>query len=82
MVFELHIWGPAFGLPSIDPQCLAMVAYFALAVPATKRDGNKHQEGWVLIADSDPAAVPTSMCVLINCSHINITEEEKLFANS
>ncbi|KAL6712391.1 hypothetical protein ACN47E_000268 [Coniothyrium glycines] len=27
MVFELHVWGPAFGLPSIEPECIAIVAY-------------------------------------------------------
>jgi hypothetical protein len=44
MVFELHIWGPAFGLPSIDPECIATVAYFKRIVP--------HGE-WNLIADYD-----------------------------
>ncbi|PGH33523.1 hypothetical protein GX50_03680 [[Emmonsia] crescens] len=60
MVFELHIWGPAFGLPSIDPQCIAMVAYFALAVPAKKRGSAGEREQWVLVADSDPGIVPTN----------------------
>ncbi|OJD14367.1 hypothetical protein AJ78_05272 [Emergomyces pasteurianus Ep9510] len=61
MVFELHIWGPAFGLPSIDPQCIAMVAYFALAVPAKKRcSSGGEREQWVLVADSDPGRVPTN----------------------
>lgn len=32
-VLELHVWGPGFGLASIDPQCLATIAYFVLAVP-------------------------------------------------
>ncbi|KAF8472719.1 hypothetical protein BDZ91DRAFT_760198 [Kalaharituber pfeilii] len=27
-MLELHIWGPSFGLPSIDPECLAAIAYF------------------------------------------------------
>ncbi|KAG8533000.1 uncharacterized protein KY384_001782 [Bacidia gigantensis] len=44
MVFELHIWGPAFTLPSIDPQCLAAVAYLVQTVP-------RHQ--WVLVASSN-----------------------------
>ncbi|KLJ08131.1 hypothetical protein EMPG_16420 [Blastomyces silverae] len=60
MVFELHIWGPAFGLPSIDPQCIAMVAYFALAVPAKKRGPDGELEQWVLVADNDPGMVPTN----------------------
>ncbi|EPE09568.1 mitochondrial import receptor subunit [Ophiostoma piceae UAMH 11346] len=33
MPFELYIWGPAFGLESIDPECLAAVAYLSLAAP-------------------------------------------------
>ncbi|CBX94581.1 hypothetical protein LEMA_P120720.1 [Plenodomus lingam JN3] len=27
MVLELHVWGPAFGLPSIEPECIATIAY-------------------------------------------------------
>ena len=51
MVLELHVWGPAFNLPSIDPQCLAAIAYFSLAVP---------REEWVLIASSDASVSPNS----------------------
>ena len=53
MVLELHIWGPAFGLPSIDTQCLATVAYFTRAVPRSE---------WVLVASSDPAVCPEREC--------------------
>lgn len=63
-MLELHIWGPAFGLPSIDPQCLAAVAYLSLALGnhnGENGDNGKSGEEWVLIADSDPSAVPTSM---------------------
>ncbi|KAF3480611.1 uncharacterized protein GIQ15_05958 [Arthroderma uncinatum] len=56
MVLELHVWGPAFGLPSIDPQCLATIAYFSLAV-GQKNSGP--EEEWVVVADSDPGNVPT-----------------------
>ncbi|KAE8148312.1 Tom37 C-terminal domain-containing protein [Aspergillus avenaceus] len=51
MVLELHVWGPAFSLPSIEAQCLATIAYFSLAVP---------QDAWVLVASSDPSVSPTS----------------------
>ena len=44
MVLELHVWGPAFGLPSVDPACLAAVAYFNRIVP--------HGQ-WILVADYD-----------------------------
>ncbi|PKX98305.1 glutathione S-transferase family protein [Aspergillus novofumigatus IBT 16806] len=51
MVLELHVWGPAFSLPSIEAQCLAAIAYFSLAVP---------KDAWVLIASSDPSVSPTN----------------------
>ncbi|EEP77510.1 conserved hypothetical protein [Uncinocarpus reesii 1704] len=54
MVLELHTWGPAFGLPSIDAQCLATIAYFTFALPKTC------SQEWVLVPDSDPKIVPTN----------------------
>jgi len=53
MVLELHVWGPAFSLPSIEAQCLATIAYFNLTVP---------RDAWVLVASSDPSVSPTSKC--------------------
>ena len=53
MVFELHVWGPAFGLPSIDPSCLATVAYLNHTVP--------HGQ-WSLVADHDTSLSPRRMC--------------------
>ncbi|KAF7594806.1 hypothetical protein BBP40_008309 [Aspergillus hancockii] len=50
MVLELHVWGPAFSLPSIEAQCLATIAYFTQAVP---------KDAWVLVASSDPSVSPT-----------------------
>lgn len=50
MVLELHTWGPAFGLPSLEAQCLATVAYFIQCVPATE---------WRLIPSSDSSVSPT-----------------------
>ncbi|KAL3465471.1 Tom37 C-terminal domain-containing protein [Aspergillus heterothallicus] len=50
MVLELHVWGPGFSLPSIDPQCLATIAYFSLLVP---------KDSWTLVASSDPTISPT-----------------------
>ncbi|KAI2628063.1 Tom37 C-terminal domain-containing protein [Hypomontagnella submonticulosa] len=46
MALELHVWGPAFGLASIDPECLAAVACFRHFVP---------REDWTLIASNDAA---------------------------
>ncbi|RAH44002.1 uncharacterized protein BO95DRAFT_189113 [Aspergillus brunneoviolaceus CBS 621.78] len=51
MVLELHVWGPAFSLPSIDAQCLATIAYLSLALP---------KDAWVLVASSDPSVSPTN----------------------
>ena len=51
MVLELHIWGPAFTLPSIDPECLAAIAYLTQVLP---------REAWALVASSDTTLSPTS----------------------
>ncbi|EKG15501.1 Mitochondrial outer membrane translocase complex Tom37/Metaxin [Macrophomina phaseolina MS6] len=51
MVLELHVWGPAFGLPSIDPECIAAVAYAKL----TLRDGS-----WVVVASHDVDKSPNT----------------------
>ncbi|KIX00427.1 uncharacterized protein Z518_10566 [Rhinocladiella mackenziei CBS 650.93] len=45
MVLELHTWGPAFDLPSIDPQCLATIFYLQKCLPI---------DAWSLIPSSDP----------------------------
>ncbi|KAI9924713.1 hypothetical protein ASPWEDRAFT_28149 [Aspergillus wentii DTO 134E9] len=50
MVLELHVWGPAFSLPSIDAQCLATITYLSLVLP---------KDAWVLIPSSDPSVSPT-----------------------
>lgn len=49
-MLELHIWGPAFGLPSIDAHCLAALAYLQQAVPAGH---------WLVVASSNSALSPT-----------------------
>ncbi len=50
MPLELHIWGPAFGLPSIDAECLAAIAYLRHALSSDE---------WVLVPSSDPKVCPT-----------------------
>ncbi|KAI1100516.1 Tom37 C-terminal domain-containing protein [Jackrogersella minutella] len=49
MALELYVWGPAFGLDSIDPECLAAVACFRASIP---------REDWSLIASNDAALSP------------------------
>ncbi|KAK8103797.1 uncharacterized protein PG998_010830 [Apiospora kogelbergensis] len=46
---ELHVWGEAFGLPSIDPECLAAISYLGYVVP---------QNEWSLIASNDVSVSP------------------------
>ncbi|ERS96461.1 hypothetical protein HMPREF1624_07373 [Sporothrix schenckii ATCC 58251] len=48
MPLELHIWGPAFGLPSIDAECLAAVAYLSVTLP---------RGSWTRLAAS-PSSIP------------------------
>ncbi|KAJ5628908.1 Mitochondrial outer membrane transport complexTom37/metaxin [Penicillium lividum] len=50
MKLQLHVWGPAFNLPSIEAQCLATIAYCSLVLP---------KDSWELIASSDPSVSPT-----------------------
>ncbi|KAH6692652.1 outer mitochondrial membrane transport complex protein-domain-containing protein [Plectosphaerella plurivora] len=49
--FELHTWGPAFGLPSIDAECIAAIAYLHHAIPSSE---------WTLIPSSDPSVTPSN----------------------
>ena len=52
MVLELHVWGPAFGLSSIDPECIAAIAYCAYVLP---------RHDWVLIPSNDTSVSPDRM---------------------
>ncbi|KAL1889902.1 hypothetical protein Sste5346_008629 [Sporothrix stenoceras] len=54
MSLELHIWGPAFGLPSIDPECLATMAYLSVALP---------RGSWTSLAAS-PSSIPHTLPAL------------------
>lgn len=49
MVLELHVWGPAFGLPSIDPQCLAAISYLPQFLA---------HDAWILIPSNDAQVSP------------------------
>ncbi|KAL7943120.1 Tom37 C-terminal domain-containing protein [Trichoderma barbatum] len=51
-MLQLHVWGPAFGLPSIDAECLAIIAYFHNALPLGS---------WSLIPSNDPAVSPSNL---------------------
>ncbi|GAB1309995.1 hypothetical protein MFIFM68171_00205 [Madurella fahalii] len=49
MVLQLYVWGPAFGLPSIDAECLATIAYLAQTTSPAEYQ----------LIQSSPSAVPT-----------------------
>ncbi|KAI2622473.1 Tom37 C-terminal domain-containing protein [Hypoxylon sp. NC1633] len=55
---ELHVWGPAFGLDSIDPECLAAITCFRSSVSP---------ENWTLIASYAAAASPDYRLPALNC---------------
>jgi hypothetical protein len=59
MVLELHVWGPAFGLPSIDAECIATIAYCQRVVP---------QGQWSLVAEHD-ASVGTIGMLSFDVEH-------------
>lgn len=63
IMLDLHVWGAAFGLPSIDPECLAIITYIHNALPAAS---------WRLIPSNDPSVSPSSMFTLssISCSSL------------
>ncbi|KAK4208829.1 Tom37 C-terminal domain-containing protein [Rhypophila decipiens] len=48
-MLELYVWGPAFGLPSIDAECLGTIAYFTETLDETEYQ----------LIQSSPSAVPT-----------------------
>ncbi|CAI6081205.1 unnamed protein product [Clonostachys chloroleuca] len=48
-MLELYVWGQAFGLASIDPECLAIIAYLHHAAP---------KSGWRIIPFNDPSTSP------------------------
>ncbi|CAO2657335.1 Nn.00g034610.m01.CDS01 [Neocucurbitaria sp. VM-36] len=56
MVLELHVWGPAFGLPSIEAECIATIAYCQRVIPKGQ---------WSLIADYNPSTGVTESLPII-----------------
>ncbi|KAL6242327.1 hypothetical protein RBB50_010875 [Rhinocladiella similis] len=51
MVLELHVWGPAFDLPSLDGQCLATIYYLRKVLGAPGK-------AWVLVQSGEPRVSP------------------------
>ncbi|KAK0734799.1 outer mitochondrial membrane transport complex protein-domain-containing protein, partial [Lasiosphaeria miniovina] len=48
-MLQLHVWGPAFGLPSIDAECLAAIAYLTQTTSRAE----------FRLVQTSPSAVPT-----------------------
>jgi len=54
-MLNLHIWGPAFGLPSIDAECTAAAAYCNLILPPG---------AWILIVAHDASLSPSGLILV------------------
>lgn len=51
-MLDLHVWGSAFGLASIDAECLAIITYLHSSLSPGE---------WRLIPSNDPSISPSSM---------------------
>ncbi|KAL0935412.1 mitochondrial import receptor subunit [Colletotrichum truncatum] len=61
---ELHVWGPAFGLPSVDAECLAAIAYLHTALPSSE---------WRLVPSNDPAIDSSNRLPALNANGVWVT---------
>lgn len=52
-MLELHVWGPVFGVPSIDAECIAAITYLHNAMC----DGVE----FCIVPSNDAAVSPSSM---------------------
>ncbi|KAG5938347.1 hypothetical protein E4U53_008024 [Claviceps sorghi] len=56
-MLDVYIWGPAFGLPSIDPECLAVLLYLDNALPS---------DAWRVVPCNDPSISPSNLLPALN----------------
>ncbi|KAG5920917.1 hypothetical protein E4U42_006031 [Claviceps africana] len=56
-MLDVYIWGPAFGLPSIDPECLAILLYLDNALPS---------DAWRIIPCNDSSVSPSNLLPALN----------------
>ncbi|KAJ3949558.1 uncharacterized protein N0V96_000679 [Colletotrichum fioriniae] len=63
-VLELHVWGAAFGLPSIDAECLAAIAYLHTALPSSQ---------WRLVPSNDPAVHSSNRLPALKANGVWVT---------
>ncbi|RPA87599.1 hypothetical protein BJ508DRAFT_371900 [Ascobolus immersus RN42] len=55
-MLELHVWGPAFGLPSFDAECLATIAFLSFAMS---------RDEFVVVNSSNPLLSPEQKLPLL-----------------
>ncbi|KAG6032731.1 hypothetical protein E4U41_007155 [Claviceps citrina] len=63
-MLDVYIWGPAFGLPSIDPECLALLLYMQNALPGG--GGDDDDDVWRIIPCNDPSVSPSNLLPALN----------------
>jgi hypothetical protein len=68
MVLELRIWGPAFGLPSIEPECIATVAYCHCVIPEGQ---------WSLIAGHNPSVGASGILKLFPFTQMCLMHDQR-----
>ncbi|WYZ44396.1 hypothetical protein EsH8_VII_000832 [Colletotrichum jinshuiense] len=71
-VLELHVWGPAFDLPSIDAECLAAIAYLHTALPSSQ---------WRLVPSNDPAVDSSNRLPALNANGVWVTGYASIVAH-
>lgn len=60
-MLELHVWGPVFGLPSIDAECIAAITYIHNASP---------DSAWRIIPSNDASVCPASMYLILHLTSL------------
>ncbi|OLN84322.1 Metaxin-like protein [Colletotrichum chlorophyti] len=71
-ILELHVWGPAFRLPSVDAECLAAIAYLHTALPSSQ---------WRLIPTNDPAIHSSNRLPALSANGVWVTGYASIVAH-
>lgn len=61
-MLELHVWGPVFGVPSIDAQCIAAITYLHNAA--------QDDVAFSIVPSNDASVSPSSMLHIRIRSHV------------
>lgn len=68
----MHVWGPGFGSPSIDPTCLGVIAYLKECLP---------RDSWVLVPSSDPSLNPLNELPALRVDDVWVAGFENIIAH-